>query len=143
MLPISRTHVDAAGLTDRFAFVAGDFYTDESLPPGADLAWVSAILHQNSRQQSRDLLEKVHATLVPGGHIMVRDVIMDDARTSPLFGAIFAVHMLVMTEKGGTFSLAELREDLEVAGFVDVELVRSALDMSSVVKARKTDAMPR
>ena len=143
VLPISRKHVEAAGLTDRFTFVAGDFYTDEVLPSGADLAWASAIAHQSSRQQNRDLFAKIHAALVPGGRILVRDVVMDDERTAPPFGAMFAVHMLVMTEKGGTFSLTELREDLESAGFVDVELARSAPDMSSVVKARKTDAVPR
>ena len=143
VLPISRKHVDAAGLTDRFTFVAGDFYTDEALPPGPDLAWVSAITHQNSRQQNRELFGKVHTALAPGGRIMVRDVIMDDTRTSPPFGAMFAVHMLVRSDKGGTFSLAELREDLEATGFADVEQVLSAPDMSSVVEARKTDAVPR
>jgi len=143
VLPISRAHVEAAGLTDRFTFVAGDFYSDEALPSGVDLAWVSAIVHLNSRRQNRDLFAKVHAALAPEGHVMVRDLVMDDARTAPPFGAIFAVHMLVMTEKGGTFSLTELREDLEAAGFVDVELARSAPDMSSVVRARKTHAVPR
>lgn len=143
VLPISRKHVEAAGLTDRFTFVAGDFYSDEALPAGADLAWASAIAHQSSRQQNREIFERIHAALAPGGHILIRDVVMDDTRTAPPFGAMFAVHMLVMTEKGGTFSLAEFREDLEAAGFVDVELVRQAPDMSSVVKARKTDAVPR
>jgi len=143
VLPISRKHVEAAGLTDRFTFVAGDFYSDDALPAGADLAWASAIAHQSSRQQNRDLFAKIHAALAPGGHIMVRDVVMDDARISPPFGAMFAVHMLVMTEKGGTFSLAELSEDLEAAGFVDVELARKAPDMSSVVRARKTGALPK
>jgi SAM-dependent methyltransferase len=143
VLPISRRHVEAAGLTDRFTFMAGDFYTDEALPSGADLAWASAIAHQSSRQQNREIFEKIHAALVPGGQILIRDVVMDDTRTEPPFGAMFAVHMLVMTEKGGTFSLAELHEDLEAAGFVDVELARRAPDMSSVVRARKTDAVPK
>jgi ubiquinone/menaquinone biosynthesis C-methylase UbiE len=137
VLPIARKHVEAAGLSDRFTFVPGDFYTDEALPTGPDLAWVSAIVHQNSRQQNRELFRKVHAALVPGGRILVRDCVMDDTHTVPPFGAMFAVHMLVRTEGGGTFSLEELREDLEASGFKDPEQVRSAPDMSSVVRARK------
>jgi len=137
VLPISKKHVEAAALTDRFTFVPGDFYTDEALPSGVDLAWVSAIVHQNSRQQNRELFRKVHVALAAGGHIMVRDVVLDDTRTSPPFGAMFAVHMLVRTDGGGTFTFAELREDLEAVGFSDVELVRTAQDMSSVVRARK------
>lgn len=137
VLPISRKHVEAAGLADRFTFVPGDFYTDEALPTGADLAWVSAIVHQNSRQQNRELFKKVHAALAPGGRIMIRDCVMDESHTSPPFGAMFAVHMLVRTEGGGTFSLAELSDDLEASGFTDAKQVRSAPDMSSVVSALK------
>ena len=48
---------------------------------------------------------------------MLRDIVMDDAHTSPPSGALFAVNMLVRTEAGGTFSFAELREDLAHAGF--------------------------
>jgi hypothetical protein len=137
VLPIARKYVDAAGLIDRFDFVPGDFYSDRSLPSGSDLAWVSAIVHQNSRQQNRDLFEKVHSALNSGGRIMVRDVVMNGSRTSPPFGAMFAINMLVRTERGGTFTLSELTEDLEAAGFAHVELIRSATDMSSVVAARK------
>ena len=70
-------------------------------------------------------------------HILVRDCVMDDSHTSPPFGAMFAVHMLVRSEGGGTFSFAELQEDLEAAGFEGAELARSAPDMSAVVQARK------
>src|SRR5690606_1310431 len=42
----------------RITFVPGDFYTDR-LPAGADFAWVSAIIHQHSRQHNRQLFAKV------------------------------------------------------------------------------------
>jgi hypothetical protein len=42
----------APGMAGRIRLAAGDYNTDE-FPPGADLAWVSAIVHQNSRDQNR------------------------------------------------------------------------------------------
>jgi len=137
VIPLSRRHVEAAGLGDRVDFVAGDFYTDSALPAGADLAWVSAIVHQNSRDENRALFAKVHAALIPGGEIMVRDMVMDDTHTQPPAGAMFAINMLVRTEAGGTFSLTELREDLREAGFGEPSLIRGDRDMDSVLRAPK------
>jgi len=117
--------------------VPGNFYTD-ALPAGADLAWVSAIVHQNSRQQNRALFGKVFAALVPGGRILIRDFVMDDTRTEPAAGAFFAVNMLVGTPGGGTFTFGELRDDLAAAGFVEVTLLRRGDGMDSIVGATKS-----
>lgn len=132
----ARERLGAAGLADRAHLVSGDFYRDE-LPSGADLAWVSAIIHQNNRRQNRDLFEKVFRALAPGGLIAIRDVVMRPDRTSPPLGALFAINMLVNTEGGGTFTFEEISEDLESAGFYEAELVVPAEDMNSVVTARK------
>ena len=137
VIPLSHRHIEAAGLGDRVDLVAGDFYTDSALPAGADLAWVSAIVHQNSREQNRALFAKVHSALARGGQLMVRDIVMDDAHTSPPAGALFAVNMLVRTEAGDTFSFAELCEDLASVGFGDSTLIRGARDMDSVLRAPK------
>jgi hypothetical protein len=139
VIPMARRRFAEAGLTDRVQLVAGDF-TADPLPPGADLAWVSAIVHQNSRTQNRLLFAKVFAALVPGGRLAIRDVLMHESRTSPAAGALFAVNMLVATEGGGTFTFEELREDLKSAGFVDASVLREDEAMNSVVAARKPKA---
>jgi SAM-dependent methyltransferase len=121
---------------DRVSFAPGDFYRDE-LPAGADLAWVSAIIHQHGREESRDLFAKVHRALAPGGHIAVRDIVMEPDRTRPALGAMFAINMLVNTDRGDTFTFGEIAEDLQAAGFRSVEHRVQAEDMTSVVVARK------
>jgi hypothetical protein len=62
---------------------------------------------------------------------------MNDARTGPLSGALFAVNMLVGTKGGGTFTLGELREDLESAGFGRAAVLHQDEGMSSIVVAQK------
>jgi predicted O-methyltransferase YrrM len=125
-----------AGLSDRVTLAGGDYYTD-ALPEGADLAWLGAICHQNSRQQNRDLFANVHNALGDNGVIVIRDLIMDPSHTSPAGGALFAVNMLVATEAGGTYTLDEYREDLSMAGFAEVELVHRDEFMNSLIRAGK------
>lgn len=137
VIPIARRHLEAAGLAERARFVAGDFLCDESLPSGADLAWVSAIVHQNSREQNRTLFDKVHRALAPGGRVMIRDLVMDPSRTEPLPGALFAVNMLVRTSGGGTYTFEDLVEDLRSAGFGEAGLTRGPRPMDSVVSAAR------
>jgi SAM-dependent methyltransferase len=135
-IALARDRIAGTEFADRIELVAGDFCIDD-LPGGADFAWVSAIVHQQSREQNRRLFAKVHAALEPGGRIAVRDVVMEPCRTRPAMGALFAINMLVNTESGGTFTFDELSEDLRTAGFRDAELVIPSDDMNSVVSARK------
>ena len=132
----ARERIGATEFNDRVTMAAGDFYQDE-LPRGVDLAWVSAIVHQHSREDNRELFRKVHRALDPAGMIAIRDVVMSPDHTMPTFGALFAINMIVNTDNGGTFSFEELAEDLQAAGFRDPELAVKADDMSSIVTAVK------
>lgn len=132
----ARERIGATEFNDRVTMAAGDFYQDE-LPRGADLAWVSAIVHQHSREDNRDLFRKVYRALEPAGMIAIRDVVMSEDHTMPTFGALFAINMIVNTDNGGTFSFEELADDLQAVGFRDPELAVKADDMSSIVTAVK------
>jgi len=135
-IPHAARRMAQAGCSARVTLVAGDFYSDP-LPAGADFAWVSAIAHQNSRAQNRALFAKVHAALVAGGRIAIRDMVMEPCRSAPRAGALFAINMLVHTPGGGTYTLAEFDEDLRHAGFSQAKLWHSDPGMNSVVQATK------
>lgn len=132
----ARQRIAGTEFAGRVAFAPGDFSADE-LPGGADLAWVSAIVHQHSRAHNRDLFAKVSRALEPEGAIAIRDVVMTADRTRPLAGALFAVNMLANTATGGTFTFAELAEDLQAAGFREPRLAVQDDAMNSVVIAAK------
>ena len=133
---MARKRLKACGFSSRVALAAGDFLKDP-LPKGADLAWVSAIVHQNSRSENRRLFRKICAGLAPGGRILIRDIVMEDSRIRSVAGALFAINMLVRTRKGGTFTFRELRGDLLAAGFSGVRLVHRDPGMHSIVAAVK------
>jgi len=136
VVPLARERLTRASMADRVTLVAGD-YNRDPMPGGVDFAWLSAIVHQNSREQNRALYAKIHAALTPLGALVIRDIVMDASRTQPPAGALFAVNMLAGTDGGGTFTLDEFRQDLESAGFSDIELLYRDEGMNSLVRARK------
>ena len=136
VISMAERRIAEAGLGDRVALVAGDFYTDD-LPDGADMAWLGAVCHQNSREKNRALFVKVHKALKDGGVVVVRDVVMDPSRISPEGGALFAINMLVATEGGGTYTFDEYSQELCEAGFGEVKLVYRDELMNSLIRAKK------
>ncbi|HOX16686.1 MAG TPA: methyltransferase [Smithellaceae bacterium] len=135
VIPMAHERFATSPFIARVELHAGDFNTDD-LPKGADLVWVSAIIHQNSPDQNRALYRRVATALEHKGWIYIRDIIMESSRTEPVAGALFAVNMMSGTEGGKCYTLAEIKEDLQSAGFSDVELVRRDEGMHSIVRAR-------
>ncbi|HSV72727.1 MAG TPA: methyltransferase [Chthonomonadales bacterium] len=134
VIEMARERLHREGALDRVTLVAGDFYMDE-LPGGHDLVLLSAIIHQNSRAQNVALYRKCYGALVPGGRLVIRDHVMSPERTLPAAGAIFAVNMLVATPGGGTYTLAEIREDLQAAGLERVAQIHEGDVMDALVEA--------
>ena len=120
--PFADRIVGEAGITDRVAFVGGDF-TEDDLPGGFDAAWLSHILHGEGPEACRAVLGKAARALVPGGLLLVHEFILDDSRTSPLFPALFSLNMLAGTAEGRSYSLSELSAMLAGAGARDVRLL--------------------
>lgn len=135
VIEMAREHVEKAGMLDRVTLIPGDFYRDE-LPSGHDLAFVSAIIHQNSLKQNASLYQKIFQSLDSGGRIVIRDHVMAPDRTIPEDGAIFAVNMLVNTTGGGTWTYEEIHQGLNTAGFTRIKQIHSE-GMLSLVEAFK------
>jgi len=136
VIPLAKRRLTAGKFIKRVELVPGDF-TRDALPGGADFVWISAIIHQNSRQQNRELFGKAFRALLPGGKIAIRDILMAPDRTAPVAGALFAVNMLVGTKGGGTFTFDDVRVDLQAAGFTQARVLHRDEGMHSIVIAKK------
>lgn len=134
VIDMARERLNQAGCLDRVTLVAGDF-TCDPLPPGHDLALISAIIHQNSPAQNRDLFQKTRAALKPGGRVVIRDHIMSPDLTQPTRGTIFAINMLVATEGGRCYSFDEIEHDLEASGFENIRLIQKDTQMDGLIEA--------
>jgi len=132
VMDMARERISDSGLMDRVRLVGGDFNKD-NLPTGHDLAFLSAIIHQNSHEQNVALYKKVINSLDAGGRIVVRDYTMSADRTEPASGALFAVNMLVNTDGGNSYTLDEIRDGLAEAGFEKIRSMQEK-EMSSLVE---------
>jgi SAM-dependent methyltransferase len=136
VVEMARQRIGGAGLLDRVTLVAGDFSRDD-LPGGHDLAFLSAVIHQNSPEENLNLYGKIFRALVPGGRIVIRDHVMSPDRTKPVDGAAFAVNMLLGTSGGNTYTYEEIEAGLKQAGFERIRLTQAGEHMDGLVEGFK------
>jgi ubiquinone/menaquinone biosynthesis C-methylase UbiE len=134
-LAVGRERLAARGVLDKVRLIEGDFCVNE-LDSGVDVVWISQVFHSRDAEGCRMLVEKAWRALNPGGLLAVHEFLLDEGKTTPLSAALFAVHMLVMTEGGRTYSGGEISAWMEEVGFVCPE-TRRVSEETAVVLARK------
>lgn len=122
VVPITQKFISQNGFEGKINTHTGDYTTDE-LPTGFDLVFLSAIIHSNSPEVNQDLMHKCFRALNKNGKIVIQDWIMNNDRTQPTSGAIFAINMLVGTEAGDCFTEHEVSEMLRATGFSNINRV--------------------
>ncbi len=124
VIPVTKKNAERFGLTDRYKCIEGDLLI-AAFGTGYHLAILGHIIHSEGEVRSRQLLHKVFEALAPGGTIAIAEWLVNEARTGPINGTIFAVNMLVGTDEGDTFSFAEISSWLTEVGFVNIRTVEA------------------
>lgn len=120
VVAVARELIAASGVGDRIETVAGD-YTTTPFPGGRDAVLMSGMMHRETPDGCRALLDKAFAALGPGGVVVVSDVFFDDERhVSPPFAALFALTMFLTSAHGSAHATTEMAAWMRAAGFVDV-----------------------
>ncbi len=132
VVPITRKFIDKEGFSSTINTYTGDYTTDD-LPQGFDLAFLSAVIHSNPLEVNRDLIKKCYSALNKNGKIIIMDWIMNNDRTLPLTGAVFAINMLVGTEAGDCFTGQEVKEMLSAAGFAIITRIEFESGLSQMI----------
>ena len=117
----TRTFLKRHNVEDRYDFLPGDLKEVDFGENRYDVALLGNIVHSEGEDSSRDLFKRLHRALKPGGRIVIIDMIPNNERTGPSFALIFALNMLLHSEKGGTYTLEEYTRWLNDAGFQRVE----------------------
>jgi ubiquinone/menaquinone biosynthesis C-methylase UbiE len=124
VIPITRKTVARFGLMKRFQFVAGDLLAAD-FGGNYAVATLGHILHSEGEERSRALLRRTFDALASGGTVAVAEFLVNDERTQPLVGLLFAVNMLVNTDCGDTYSFREISSWLGEAGFVNTRTLEA------------------
>jgi 3-hydroxy-5-methyl-1-naphthoate 3-O-methyltransferase len=133
---VEADHYIAAGnVASQVRTHAVNMFTQE-WPRGYDTHFFSNVFHDWSDATCRLLAHKSFEALPAGGRILLHEMLMDDDGCGPLPAAAFSVLMLLAT-RGKQYSVLELRQILEGAGFVDVQAAQTGGGYYSLVVARK------
>jgi len=122
VLPLTAEYIQKSGLSERVKTRPGDLLHDD-FGRDYDLALVSAICHMLGPAENQDLFRRCFAALGSGGQIVVQDFILESDKTAPRHAALFALNMLVVTQKGANYSADEYSTWLAKAGFQDIRHV--------------------
>jgi SAM-dependent methyltransferase len=135
VVPITMKYIESEGYSGKIDTCKGD-YTEDELPEGFDLVFLSAVIHSNSYDTNQQLISKCFKALNNNGRIVIQDWIMNNDRTEPLAGAVFSINMLVGTEDGDCYSLSEVTRMLQTAGFSKIkrQIFESGLSQISAAK---------
>jgi acetylserotonin N-methyltransferase len=134
VVPLARPYLAASRASGRLSAVAGDFFEDAL--PEADLYALGRILHDWGEAKILRLLEKIHASLPPGGGVLIVEALLDDDGLSPAHALMQSLNMLVCTE-GKERTAAGYAALLEAAGFGQVEARRTGAPLDAVLAIRK------
>ena len=132
---LAAAYIAKAGLSGRISTIDGDYNRDD-FGKGYDIVFLSAIVHINSYDENVALIQKAHDSLNAGGRIVIQDHIMENDRTAPARGALFALNMLVNTQGGDTYTENEMREWFEKAGCADIRRIATGMENDLMIGKR-------
>ncbi|MEJ2051414.1 MAG: methyltransferase, partial [Calditrichota bacterium] len=104
---------------------------------GYDAALLSSILHIYSPEDNRKVLKRLYQAMIPGGKVIIRDFLLNRDKTGPLTGALFAINMLVNTDRGNAYSQKEIKSWLKQAGFIKIRRIKLTGNMALLEAYRK------
>jgi hypothetical protein len=116
VVEVAAQRASAAGFGARHSTLAGDAHVLDLGGP-YDLILMANLLHNFGREPGAALLARLRGALAPDGRIATVEFLPAEDRVSPPWPAMFDLVALAVTGDGRTYTLAELTELLEEAGF--------------------------
>jgi SAM-dependent methyltransferase len=127
-------------LAARARRIPGDA-AEVELGTGHGAALLANLLHLHSPEMCARLVAAAARAIAPGGVVAIKDLRVDDDRTGPIEGLLFALNMAIYTEAGDVYSTAQLRAWLTEAGLIDVEERRLAAAPDAIVVTARRPAI--
>ncbi|MEE8047068.1 MAG: methyltransferase, partial [Dehalococcoidia bacterium] len=132
---IAAENIEEYGLGEGVSTLVGDMFNDP-WPTEHDAVLFGNIFHDWDLESCAKLAQSAYDALPSGGQILLHEILLDEDKSGPLLAACFSVTMLVF-EKGKQYTLSELSNMLEKAGFSDCRAIPGFGYYSLVVATKK------
>lgn len=123
---VTKPIVEREGASSQVDYVADNFHVVEFGRGQFDIAILGHICHCVGEQKTKRLLDKLRHGLKPDGYVLIVEFIADDERATTVLPLLFAINMLVQTEDGDSFTLAEYRKWLKQSGYRKFETIEAS-----------------
>lgn len=117
---IQNRNIVAENLQNRLVSIACDY--NENFPKDSyDDVFLFAVVHQESEENVRKLLNNIYEVLKPNGRLFLTSFFLNDDKISPEFSVQFAIEMLVNSKNGNVYTHSEIKRLLKESKFLDIE----------------------
>eukprot|EP01097_Dermamoeba_algensis_P000612 TRINITY_DN1209_c0_g1_i3.p1 TRINITY_DN1209_c0_g1~~TRINITY_DN1209_c0_g1_i3.p1 ORF type:complete len:368 (-),score=82.44 TRINITY_DN1209_c0_g1_i3:127-1197(-) len=103
--------------------------------PSSDLFILSRILHDWTDEQVIGILKKVYDALPNGGGVLIAEVLLNENRTSPYWGTIQNLNMLVVTE-GKERNWSQFASLLSAVGFTNLSYKITSVQLDVILAVK-------
>jgi ubiquinone/menaquinone biosynthesis C-methylase UbiE len=137
VLSITQEYVNRFNLADRYKYIEGDLrkiYFGKEL---FDAVVLGHICHSEGSIHTKQLIKKSFRVLKKQGALLIAEFLANDNKTGPIMPLLFALNMLLNTNEGDCFTLAEFRQWLRAAGFKQIYILDKAPAVSPLILAVK------
>jgi ubiquinone/menaquinone biosynthesis C-methylase UbiE len=123
--PVAREYAQMFGVGDRYDYLEGDLRTIDFGQKAYDVVILGHIIHSEGEKHGKNLIAKSYRALKPGGTLVIAEMVPNDTRTGPLLPLLFGLNMILHTNEGDVFTMAQYREWLKRAGFTSIRTVEA------------------
>jgi len=93
---------------------------DGNYGKGYDVILLSSIIHSFGPEENQKIIRYCSESLIPGGMLIIKDFYCNEYRTAPHSSLLFAINMMLGTEKGDTYTISEVKYWMQSAGFIKI-----------------------
>lgn len=139
VVDVGRTFVKEAGLSERIRFMAGNAL-DTEWPQEKDIVLMSYLFSGVPGEAIPGLVRRAMETMKPGGLYIVHDFMVDENRTGPKLAALWQLQHTAFNPQAESLTSQKVKDLMEAAGFVDIQVSEMIPKMTTVVYGRKPSA---
>lgn len=136
VLPLALDELNGRGLGDRLEALPGSYFDIALRKEHFQLVVLGHVCRAEGDEGARALVSRAAGALAAGGTLVVTEYLLDDDLSGPAQAQLLGTTMVASTERGATFTHAEVRRWVTDAGLV-VEHDGIPVPPTAVVLARR------
>ncbi len=123
VLQAFRTQAEYMGLSDRIGLLPGNFHCVAIPEDRFDRIVLANVLHLEPPEQAVALIGRIATTLLPGGDLVIVDMLGDGTSAGERAQAIYGLHLALRTREGKVHPLSDMQAWVKQAGLVPEDVI--------------------